>query len=267
MSSSSSGRRQGPGSRHRYICTYRPRGGGAGDRAMRTRWIHLAPRTPLALAAGLSAACGPPPTSSASVSADGTLVFTAATGKANNVIVTTDGSAVVLADGGDDITAGAGCTQRSRNSVRCPGVTTLKVILGDGDDRFLNGSSLGTVFPGVAGGPGDDVLHGGDGHERLRGTTPATPGRPPVTSRPAASDDRATEDLRHHAVVPGPAWPTSPPFGSWPTASHGRRPRRDELPTSTANPIRSTTPPGGHGGTLARPWRGRRRSAARRCAT
>ncbi len=135
---------------------------------MRTRWLHLAPIVPLALAAGLSAACGPPPTGSATVS-NGTLLFTAAPGKANNVVVTTNGSAVVLADGGDEVTAGDGCTQDGDRRVVCPGVAKLRLTLADGDDRALNGTRLPTDSTGIRGGPGNDVIIGGELGELLVG--------------------------------------------------------------------------------------------------
>lgn len=124
------------------------------------------------LASGALAACTPSGGGTVSLTSDGTLVFTAASGKANNVVLTTAvGDNLVLVDGGDRVNAGTRCTQDGDNRVLCPAnaVARITMFLLDGNDSAVNGTTLGTSNDGIQGGPGDDVITGGSDNERLSG--------------------------------------------------------------------------------------------------
>ena len=104
------------------------------------------------------------------MTSSGSLIFSAAPGKANNVILTTAGGGnLVLADGGDRVIAGTGCTQDGDHRALCSGVTEIAMFLDDGNDSALNATSLPTNNDGIRGGPGDDVLTGGSGAELIAG--------------------------------------------------------------------------------------------------
>ena len=109
-------------------------------------------------AAVLTAGCAP---SGGTVSVDFQkfLTFTAAAGKANDVTVTRDGSAVLVHDAGDAVRPGDGCTAVDGNTVRCSDpITAIVLRLGDGDDHAVNSTALTGKF---IGGPGSDRLTGG----------------------------------------------------------------------------------------------------------
>lgn len=122
------------------------------------------------------------------------LVYRAAPGEVNDVVVRGDGDAIVLTDAGATITPQDGCTSVTPNQVRCtatamqlatagekpytkPDESALDLDLGDGDDRtVLDLEALGKVDEfggGVAdGGAGNDTLTLTDRHTiatRLRG--------------------------------------------------------------------------------------------------
>ncbi|MDX3639983.1 hypothetical protein [Streptomyces sp. MB09-02B] len=123
----------------------------------------------------------------------------AAEGKANQITVSVSGGHIVIADEGDTVTAGTGCTQRTPNSVICAaGVRALSIDTGDlddtvtlettrtraylygkeGDDTFdARSSDVRVVMEGDAGddslngGAGADELWGGAGADTMRGGT------------------------------------------------------------------------------------------------
>jgi Ca2+-binding RTX toxin-like protein len=118
------------------------------------------------LAAVLTAGCGP---SGGIVSVDNNrfLTFSAAAGKANDVTVTRDSTAVVVHDAGDAVRAGNGCTAVDANTVRCPDpISVLSVKLGDGDDEAVNSTA---IIVQALGGPGSDRLTGGSAGDILFG--------------------------------------------------------------------------------------------------
>ncbi len=104
----------------------------------------------------------------AQASAAGTVVLDGASGaarvraeagKVDVVSLSRDGTVLVVAyETAGGFAAGAGCSDAG-NSVRCPGATSVSVLLEDGNDRL---SAPGLAIPVTAGGgPGDDVLSGG----------------------------------------------------------------------------------------------------------
>src|SRR3954453_16062057 len=116
----------------------------------------------------------------------GTLTYVAASGAANHLVATSDGSTVQLTDSGAgvSIAPGRGCSG-SAQSVTCTGVSTLSLNVGDGDN-FVDSSAaaLPTAVNGWSGadeihtGPsgdvinaygGNDVLDGGPGADYLNG--------------------------------------------------------------------------------------------------
>lgn len=94
------------------------------------------------------------------------LVFKAKDGGQNDVIVELSGDNYVIADSGHDVSAGVGCSAVSANSVICPsnGITQLRAYLGDGDDAFINDTSLASR---IDGGAGADDITGGAGADTL----------------------------------------------------------------------------------------------------
>jgi hypothetical protein len=105
----------------------------------------------------------------------GRMTYTAAATDANNVVVSAAGSTVSLTDSGAgvSISAGRGCTA-SGATVTCTRISSLSLVLGDGDDLADSASvALATTVTGGAGsdrvvtGAGIDQLWGGDGADWL----------------------------------------------------------------------------------------------------
>lgn len=104
------------------------------------------------------------------------VVFNAYENETNRVLVTADGSALIIRDAGAAITAGNLCTPIDPQAVRCaPPATTsrqLEISLRDGQDVLI--SQADERFS-VDAGPGDDivtasgVLRGGRGDDKLNG--------------------------------------------------------------------------------------------------
>jgi serralysin len=97
------------------------------------------------------------------------LEYTAASGKANTLLIGVNGTTVTI-DDSVKLKAGAGCAAVSGQStvVTCvlDDPSSMTVNLGDRNDRLSTTSALNlTVF----GGTGDDVLTGGAGVDRLHG--------------------------------------------------------------------------------------------------
>lgn len=119
-----------------------------------------------AVAQGLIVA-GTAQAESGSVRVDrGQLIFQAASGQDNRVTVTERDGRLWVSDV-VPLTPGAGCATVTTTEVVCPapGVSSVHIELGDGDD------SVEPVFlPLVAdGGDGKDTLSGGDGNDTLSG--------------------------------------------------------------------------------------------------
>ncbi|MFF5365417.1 calcium-binding protein [Streptomyces scabiei] len=102
----------------------------------------------------------------------------AAADKANQIIINPSGSNITVIDNGDTVTAGAGCTQLSANSVSCPaGTRTILLSAGDRNDTVILRASLRATLNGDAGGDTLQtidstqraVLVGGDGNDILIG--------------------------------------------------------------------------------------------------
>ena len=93
----------------------------------------------------------------------------AASGEANDIDISGT-NPTVFRDAGAPLIAGTGCQGRPDGSVSCPG-EVVYVEVGDGDDRVVAHEPI-SIF----GGPGDDVLIGGDdmqggpGRDQLTGT-------------------------------------------------------------------------------------------------
>jgi Ca2+-binding RTX toxin-like protein len=125
---------------------------------------------------------------------DGTrvIVFTAAAGEANSVLVDRDpgftGDLYQLEDQNNPVTAGPGCTNPPRtpfagveeDTVRCDAdVQGITLSLGDGVDSVRFGDLNGNVIvDGIQGGPGDDsltasngptIVDGGEGDDTIEG--------------------------------------------------------------------------------------------------
>ena len=131
----------------------------------------------LVFTAGMLAACAP---AHGTVRIEGTgegttLVFRAAAGKANDVVVTRSGGDVLLSDAGDTVTPGSGCTVVDADTARCTGAVRVVMDLGDWDDVASNDTDLPSNFPiasglrGLVGGPGNDTLEGGSSADSLSG--------------------------------------------------------------------------------------------------
>jgi len=138
---------------------------------MGSRWLRLAPLAPLALGAGLTAACGPAPkagTVQVQLVGEVTILdFVALSGKANNVSVTLDGTAFLVTETGG-ITAGSGCTAVNATTARCQAnVITARLDLLDGNDT-ANVTAL-SISSSLLGGTGNDRLTAGIGNDSLRG--------------------------------------------------------------------------------------------------
>lgn len=97
---------------------------------------------------------------------NGRLIYTALPGETNNVTFDTgSGGTLRVTDTTANLTAGPGCTG-SGHTVLCAGggVTRIVANLGDRNDTAQNDTDL----PGdLVGGPGNDILIGGDGPDRL----------------------------------------------------------------------------------------------------
>ncbi|MET0417785.1 MAG: calcium-binding protein, partial [Actinoplanes sp.] len=114
-----------------------------------------------------------------SVVSTSVITYTAATGKANTVVVTRSGNTITV----DDVyglKAGAGCAKVSGDTtkIRCtPKVAPVwvRVDLQDGNDTVINNSGLSMTAWGRAGndkltgGPRNDNLYGGAGNDAIWG--------------------------------------------------------------------------------------------------
>jgi Ca2+-binding RTX toxin-like protein len=98
------------------------------------------------------------------------LVYEAAAGEANQVLIVRTSNATRVIDSGATITAGTGCTSVSPDEVSCERSFRLVISVGDLGDLVTIG---GIVPASVEGGDGNDTLEGGDGPDRLRGGTGA----------------------------------------------------------------------------------------------
>ena len=100
--------------------------------------------------------------------AESMLLYVAAPGEANDVLVTRSPDAFRIGDSGTPVTPGPGCTALSANQVACRarGVVRLEIQTNDLADVV----SLSIARPSiVSGGAGDDILEGGLSRDVLRG--------------------------------------------------------------------------------------------------
>lgn len=114
----------------------------------------------------------------------GVLSYQADSGVANDVTIEPDGADYKLTDGAASLTAGSGCTAASSTVVRCSGVTSAMIELGDSADEL--GSVGGTTIAlNVDGGDDDDTLTGGYGCDALTGND----GNDDLVSGPSDEDN------------------------------------------------------------------------------
>jgi len=115
---------------------------------------------------------------SASVTGGTKVIYTAASGEANDVVVTETPSldAVRIADAGAEIIAGAGCIAEGSHQVRCnaPDFDRITLALGDQSDSaslvdFGYGYDFGVAHADIHGRGGSDLLKAGGGTDRLYG--------------------------------------------------------------------------------------------------
>jgi Ca2+-binding RTX toxin-like protein len=116
-------------------------------------------------------AFAPAAASAASVDLAGaSLRVTAAPGEANQLVLTSAGGVLTVADSGTiAVNAGLGCSQAAAARVTCSttGVTSLVIDTGDGDDTLtLTGLTLPAT---LTDGPGDDTFVGGSGNDTFVG--------------------------------------------------------------------------------------------------
>jgi hypothetical protein len=101
------------------------------------------------------------------------VVYTAAAGEANALVVSVDYERVVFQDSGAQIEVRGGCTQTTAHAAVCAppdDFGTIEARLGDGDDsgRIDAAQSFHPVTR-LDGGPDDDTIQGGIGFETLIG--------------------------------------------------------------------------------------------------
>ncbi|GAB2582031.1 hypothetical protein Aab01nite_59270 [Paractinoplanes abujensis] len=107
------------------------------------------------------------------------VTYTAATGKANTVVLTRSGNRVTV-DDVFGIKAGTGCSAVSGDvtKINCALAVApvwVRVDLGDGNDTLINNSGLGMTARGragndkITGGPLKDDVYGGDGVDTISG--------------------------------------------------------------------------------------------------
>jgi Ca2+-binding RTX toxin-like protein len=115
---------------------------------------------------------------SASVANGTDVLYTAASGEVNDVIVTetTRLVAVRIADSRAEIIAGPGCVAETPHRVRCkaPGFELITLALGDRNDSaslvdFGYGYEFGVSHADIHGGGGNDVIEASGGTDRLYG--------------------------------------------------------------------------------------------------
>lgn len=136
----------------------------------------------IAAALALTLVCVPSAFAASASVATGTngpeVLYTAASGEANDVVVTETWpslNAVRIADQGAEIIAGAGCIAESLHRVRCtaPDVDRITLLLGDrNDSASLDNFGYNYESPPFAyiyGGGGNDLLVAGGGTDRLYG--------------------------------------------------------------------------------------------------
>jgi len=162
--------------------------------------------TAVAVVAAMVAAAAPSAALGGTVSlVGGRLDFTASTGEANQITITSSGGQLVVTE--NDTMASLGATDPSCTSdsgppqvVSCPATAIGELVLNGGnlDDRLTNTTGLpaqvygedgsDTVRGGAAderleGGPGPDDVDGGGGNDRVYGATLQDPGAGFVTDR------------------------------------------------------------------------------------
>ncbi|MEV6342212.1 calcium-binding protein [Actinoplanes sp. NPDC051851] len=108
----------------------------------------------------------------AKVTGSGTVVFTAASGRQNSVVITIKGRTVTL-DDRVALKAGKGCKRVDKTRVTCTTAkktTKIQATLGDRKDKVTDKTSVPLYADG---GSGDDTLIGGSGRDQLKGGTGA----------------------------------------------------------------------------------------------
>ncbi|GAB2582039.1 hypothetical protein Aab01nite_59280 [Paractinoplanes abujensis] len=104
------------------------------------------------------------------------VVYTAAAGKANTVVLTRNGATITV-DDVHGLKAGSGCAavKGDTTKVTCAGAGWIRADLGDGNDTLTNNSGLGMTAWGragndmITGGPLKDDVHGGAGNDAIWG--------------------------------------------------------------------------------------------------
>lgn len=174
--------------------------------------IYLSPDGQKAGVSGVATRGEAAPTATVEVSSGGTLLYRAATGIQNFVLVSESGDGLILVrEDGGELAPGAHCGNEGVDEVICEKVTRLDIAtgdardrvdlgfgrfggvrtkpavvsLGDGDDDFGGNPSGVVVGNEVHGGDGADLIGGGDGDDTLDGG----PGNDLLSDGAVVSDD------------------------------------------------------------------------------
>jgi RTX calcium-binding nonapeptide repeat (4 copies) len=126
-----------------------------------------------------------------------TVVYRAAPGETNRVMLEWRADALTVSDTGAELTVGDNCSAIDAHTASCPITAattdaTAQVVLGDGDDSATGAASIygGTGADELTGGGGDDYLSGGPGEDILNGE---------------AGNDRLVDHERDHDATSLPA--------------------------------------------------------------
>ena len=144
-------------------------------------------RAACVLGAAVAVVASPPAAQGATAKLTKTaLVYTAASGEKNQLTITStrlakkvggSASAFSVSDAKAPVTAGAGCTRKSLNTVTCPAAAVTLIVAKGNDlnDTLINDTATRSRLDGqdgrdsVIGGSANDVLYGGDGQDSLSG--------------------------------------------------------------------------------------------------
>ncbi len=122
----------------------------------------------LAVCLAIGAVSAAPSLASTVSTGSGALTYTAASGEANQAVVSLTSGNYTVQDSGATITAGAGCSLVNANKATCAGagITALSVNAGNMTNTVWNTTSTNST---IIAGDGNDTLIGGSGNDALIG--------------------------------------------------------------------------------------------------